>query len=196
MIRLATTADAEAVLRIYAPIVRETPISFEWEVPSVAEIAARIEKVLATRPWLIFEREGDVLGYVYASTYRDRLAYQWGPEVTVYIRADARGLGLGRGLYTALFDVLRAQGYCTVVAGATVPNAGSEGLHQRMGFQEFGRYPAAGYKFGKWHDVVFWYLRLCELPSEPRTPKPLNDVIDTQEWRDALAHGASLIRGL
>lgn len=194
MIRLASPADAAGVHAIYAPVVRDTPISFEWEVPSEAEIAGRIAKVLAERPWLVYERAGEVLGYVYASTFRDRAAYQWGPEVSVYVRSDAHRRGLARGLYTALFDVLRLQGYCTVIAGATVPNPPSERLHQEMGFRALGHYPAAGFKFGRWHDVALWYMRLRELPPKPPDLLPLATVVGSEDWQRALRNGLSFIK--
>jgi len=186
MIRLATPADAPPVLAIYAPIVTDTAISFEWEAPSVAEMASRIQTVMRDRPWLVYERAGELLGYAYASTFRERFAYRWSTEVTVYIHADARGRGLGRTLYSALFDVLRLQGYCAAVAGATVPNAATERLHESMGFQEIGRFPAAGFKFGQWHDVVFWRLGLKPLPDQPHELIPLGEIIGTQDWTNAI----------
>lgn len=186
MIRLADPADAHAVHAIYAPIVRDTPISFEWQVPTVDEIGRRMQKVLADRPWLVFETGGEVLGYTYATTFRERLAYRWGTEVSIYVSESARGLGLGRRLYNALFDVLRLQGYCTAVAGATVPNDASERLHESLGFQLIGRYPAAGFKLGRWHDVAFWYLRLRPLPEQPGELIPIHEIAGTREFRDAL----------
>ncbi len=186
MIRLAHPGDAAAVHAIYAPIVRDTAISFEWEVPAVEEMGRRIALTLATRPWLVYEHAGEVLGYVYAGTFRERFAYRWSTEVTVYVRADARAQGLGRRLYGALFAVLRLQGFCSAVAGATVPNAGSERLHESMGFRPMGRFPHAGYKFGRWHDVAFWYLPLRPLPAQPPDLLPISQVLGTQEWNDAL----------
>ena len=193
MIRLATPADAAGVLAIYAPIVRDTAVSFEYDVPTEADMEARIENVLHKRPWLVYERAGEVLGYVYASTFRERLAYRWGTEVTVYIRADTRGRGLGRALYTALFEALKLQGYCMVVAGATLPNEATERLHAAMGFQTIGVYPSAGYKHGRWHDVIFWFLQLQPLPAEPAEPLPLRKVVNTAPWRAALQRGAELV---
>jgi phosphinothricin acetyltransferase len=186
MIRLATPGDAPAVHAIYAPIVRDTAISFEWAEPSVAEIERRMTAVLATRPWLVFEEGGAVLGYAYASTFRDRRSYDWGTEVSVYVREGARGRGLGSRLYRALFDVLRLQGYVTAIAGATLPNEGTERLHLGLGFQEFGRYPAAGFKFDRWYDVVFWYLRLRPVPDSPPELIPIGRLASTREFRDAL----------
>ena len=180
--RLATSADADQIQAIYAPIVHHTAISFEYEVPSVEEMASRIRHVLQVRPWLVYEAGGEILGYSYATTYRDRAAYSWGVEVSIYMRQDMRQRGLGSALYATLFDVLRAQNYCRVVAGATVPNASSERLHARLGFQLIGRYPAAGYKFGSWHDVVFWFLPLCPLPSVAPALVNINELTKTGEW--------------
>ena len=181
-IRLARTDDAGQIHSIYGPIVRETAISFEWEVPDVAEVTSRMDKVLASRPWLVHEEGGEVLGYCYATTFRERAAYQWGVEVSIYMRQDVRGRGLGRALYARLFDVLRAQQYCQVVAGATLPNASSERLHESMGFQTLGRYPAAGYKFGQWHDVGFWYLPLRPRPAVAPELININELVKTNEW--------------
>jgi L-amino acid N-acyltransferase YncA len=186
MIRLARPGDATQVHAIYAPIVEHTAISFEEQVPAVAEMEQRIRSVLETRPWLVEERDGEVLGYVYASTFRERAAYQWGTEVTVYVREDMRGRGVGRHLYDALFDVLRLQGYVTAVAGATLPNPVTERLHLAMGFTEFGRYPAAGFKFDRWYDVVFWYLRLQPLPARPHTLRTLAEIVGTREWNHVI----------
>lgn len=193
MVRLATPDDAAGVHAIYAPIVSATAISFEYEVPDVTEMGRRLRTVLAHRPWLVYEEAGQVLGYVYAASFRDRAAYQWSTEVTIYLRPDARGRGLGRVLYEALFAVLRVQGYCTAVAGATLPNEASERLHARLGFRECGRFPAAGYKFGRWHDVVFWQLVLQRLPAQPAPIRPIHELITTGEFEDAIRKSTSRV---
>ena len=185
MIRMATPADAAGILAIYAPVVRDSAISFELAPPTVAEMRRRIRKILADRPWLVYESDGVVLGYVYASTFRDRPAYRWSTEVSVYIHEDARGRGLGRTLYRALFEVLHLQGYCTLVAGATMPNGGSERLHTGLGFQLMGVLPAAGYKFGSWHDVAFYHRTLRPLPKRPREPVPIAN-ISVRKLNDAI----------
>jgi len=116
-IRTATPDDAAAILAIYAPIVRETAISFEVEPPTEAEMQARIIQTLQYLPWLVCERHGAVVGYVYASPHRPRAAYQWSVDVTVYIHAQARRTGMGRALYTALFALLTLQGLTQCYAG-------------------------------------------------------------------------------
>ena len=181
-IRLARPADAHAILAIYAPIVRETAISFEYNVPDTAEIEARIRKVLTRYPWLVYEEHERVLGYAYASAFRERAAYQWTAEASIYVHPAGHGRGIGRKLYATLFDVLRAQGFAQVVAGATVPNESSERLHLGLGFRQVAHFPAVGYKFGRWHDTVFWSLPLRP-PGEPaRDVININDLIETAEW--------------
>lgn len=180
--RLARPQDAPQIHAIYAPVVRDTPISFEYEVPTVQEMAGRISKVLERRPWLVHEQDGVVLAYAYATSFRDRAAYDWGVEVSIYVHRDAQHRGIGRALYAQLFEVLRALNYCQAVAGATLPNPASERLHESMGFHELGRYPAAGYKFGRWHDVIFWYRQLRQLPAEAPPIVNINELIQTNEW--------------
>lgn len=193
MIRIATPDDAGAVHAIYAPIVRDTAISFEWDVPTVAEIGGRMKQVLAVRPWLVWDERGEILGYSYAAGFRERAAYRWGAEVTIYVREDARGRGLGPALYRALFDVLRLQGYCSAIAGATLPNPRSERLHESLGFRPMGRLPNAGFKFGKWYDVGFWYLPLRRLPKRPHELIPIGEILKTRKFSDALTKQAARV---
>lgn len=186
MIRLAMPSDASWIHAIYAPVVRDTAISFEWEVPTVTEMEERIARVMSFRPWLVWDEGGEIGGYVYASVFRERLAYQWATEVSVYVRADAQRRGIGKTLYLTLFEVLRLQGFAKAIAGATLPNEATERLHLSLGFEEFGRLPAAGYKFGQWHDVVFWQLPLCELPPAPKPLRSIHEIAGTREFNDAI----------
>lgn len=170
-VRLATAADAEAVHAIYAPVVAQTPVSFEVEPPTVDEMRRRIETTLPMFPWLVGEdAQGRVNGYVYAGRHQQRAAYQWSVDVTVYIRADARRQGVGRRLYGVLLPLLRELGYCQAYAGITQPNAGSVGLHEAMGFTRVGLFEAAGFKHGRWHDVGYWQLAL-QRPAQPAPPR-------------------------
>ena len=117
-IRLATLADASAVLAIYAPIVRETPISFEMDAPSLIEMRRRIENTLTALPWLVWDADGTVIGYAYGSRLRQRAAYQWSVDVSVYVAEGVRRRGVGRGLYNALLRILQQLGYYTALAGS------------------------------------------------------------------------------
>jgi phosphinothricin acetyltransferase len=175
-IRPATPQDAAGILAIYTPIVRGTAISFEVEPPTVPEMQQRIAQTLLKFPWLLCERQGDIFGYVYASQHRARVAYQWSVDVSVYIHADWHRSGIGRGLYTALFSLLHRQGFYNLYAGITLPNDGSVGLHEALGFQPVGVYRSVGFKFGVWHDVGWWQLALRAGSHTPDPPTSFDTV--------------------
>jgi phosphinothricin acetyltransferase len=171
-IRTATPDDAAAVAAIYAPVVQHTAISFETDPPDAAEMRSRIDKTLATLPWLVAEDEhGAVCGYAYASKHRERAAYQWSVDTTVYVREDQRGRGVGRALYGRLMPLLTDLGYCQAFAGIALPNAGSVGLHEAVGFQPLGVYRDVGFKHGQWRDVGWWQKTLAT-PARPEPPRP------------------------
>ena len=194
-IRPATPEDAAAILAIYAPIVRETAISFEVEPPTLAEMAERIAQTLRHLPWLVCDRQGEVLGYVYASTHRARAAYQWSVDVTVYIQQEARRTGIGRALYTALFELLAGQVFFQCFAGITLPNPASVGLHESLGFQPIGVYRSVGYKLGAWHDVGWWQRDLQPGQRSPVPPTAFETLRHTSTTLDlALAAGKRLLR--
>jgi len=172
LIRLATQGDAEAIQRIYAPIVRDTVISFETDPPGVEEIARRIAKTLPEFPWLVDERGGEVAGYAYASRHRERLAYQWSVDVTCYVDERFRGRGVGKGLYGALLRVLRRQGFQSALAGIALPNAASVALHESVGFTPLGVYRNVGFKLGQWRDTGWWQCSLGEPHPDPQAPRP------------------------
>jgi L-amino acid N-acyltransferase YncA len=192
-IRLATEEDAEPILEIYAPFCRETPVSFETQPPTIDDMRQRIAKVLKSHPWLVCEEDGLILGYAYASPHRERAAYVWSVDVSVYVREGRRRGGLGRALYTALFRLLKLQGYYTALAGTTLPNPGSIGLHRAMGFEPVGVYRNIGFKCGAWHDVAWWQLVLKEADSEPEPPRDCLALRESPEWQDALQAGAALL---
>jgi L-amino acid N-acyltransferase YncA len=191
-IRLANAGDAGGVLEVYAPVVEDTAISFELVVPSVDEMAARITERWPAHPWLVAEDERGVVGYAYAGRFSGRAAYDWSVEVSVYIAAAARGRRVGRGLYTALLTVLAAQGYRRAMAGATMPNAASVGLHQSMGFTPVGVYQAVGWKHGAWHDVRWWQRSLIDGDEPPTVPIPL-DELPVEALDAAIAAGESAL---
>jgi L-amino acid N-acyltransferase YncA len=169
-IRPATLADAPYMLSIYAPFILDTAVSFETEVPDEASFSARISKGILQFPWLVCETGEQLAGYAYASLHRERPAYQWTCEVSVYLSADFRKRGVGTALYTAILAILRFQGYRNVYAGITLPNEASVRLHEHCGFARFATYEKIGNKFGAWHDVGWWRLRLNEFEPEPPPP--------------------------
>jgi L-amino acid N-acyltransferase YncA len=170
-IRIAKVSDAKAISEIYGPYVRDTIISFEYVAPDEAEMKARIEKISARLPWLVFEEDGEVLGYAYAGPHRERAAYQWAVDAGIYIGPKAHRRGVGRALYTVLFEVVKRLGYHRVYGGITLPNVASIGLHEACGFKAIGIYPEVGFKFGKWHGVGWWGLDL----SASSAPEPASN---------------------
>jgi phosphinothricin acetyltransferase len=171
MIRDASERDAAACAAIYAPYVTDTAITFESDPPAVAEMAERIAAASRTHAWLVLEDDGRVVGYAYGSPYKERAAYRWSCEVSVYVESGRRRTGAGRALYEALFDRLAERGFRTAVAGMTMPNDSSVGLHRAMGFERVGIYRRIGWKHGAWHDVA-WTQRpitcAADPPAEPR----------------------------
>jgi len=166
-IRLAMPSDARSVLEIYGPFVATTAVSFETEVPSEAEMGSRITSTLRYAPWLVCVDEARVVGYAYASKHRERAAYQWSSDVSVYVRDGHRRGGVGRALYAVLFELLRRQGFRAAHAGITLPNAASVGLHESLGFHAIGVYQRVGFKLGDWHDVGTWQLELAARCGAP-----------------------------
>jgi len=172
-VRLATTNDAQQILDIYSPSVLSVAISFETVLPPVDEMQMRIESCLQKFPWIVCISDGKMAGYVYASKHREREAYQWSCECSVYIRDSFKGKGVGQDLYQLLFQMLKLQGFINVYAGITLPNEASVRLHEKCGFTPFARYENIGYKFGNWHTVGWWKLQINNYDLEPAPPLKL-----------------------
>jgi phosphinothricin acetyltransferase len=169
-IRPASTADALAVAAIYGASVTEGYASFEIEAPLPAEISRRM---LSTPrlPWLVAESEGAVVGFAYAARHRERAAYRWSADVSVYLAPDATGQRIGSALYAELLPAVTALGYVSAFAGIALPNPASVALHEAMGFLPVGVYHDVGFKLGQWRDVGWWQLRLVNpLPGDPTEP--------------------------
>ncbi|HMI80482.1 MAG TPA: GNAT family N-acetyltransferase [Solirubrobacterales bacterium] len=164
--------DAVACAAIYAPHVEGSAVSFEEEAPDAAAMAARIERYGASHAWLVAEREGKVVGYAYATAFNERPAYRWSTSVSVYVSEAARGAGIGRALYSALFERLHERGFRMACAGITLPNGPSVALHERLGFELVGVNREIGWKHGAWRDVGWYQLELAPAgdapPAEPR----------------------------
>ena len=186
MIRVARVEDAAEILAIYAPVVKTTAISFELEPPSLATIQQRVAAILQNHPWLVYEHQEHICGYAYASRHRDRAAYQWSTDVTIYVHPEWHRRGVGHALYTSLLAVLRLQGFFNAYAGITLPNPASVGLHESVGFQPLGVYREVGYKLGAWHDVGWWSLALHPKVPDPEPPIAFLDAVRMEEFQTAL----------
>ena len=176
-IRSAAPADAPALRAIYAPYVAETAVSFEYDVPTEAEFARRMEGILARYPYLVLSEGDEMLGYAYAGPFKCRAAYDWAVETTIYLRQDARGRGYGRALYQALEDALRQRNILNCYACISWTEQPDEYLtqdsprfHERMGYRLCGTFGKCGYKFGRWYDMVWMEKWLGEHRENPRPP--------------------------
>jgi phosphinothricin acetyltransferase len=188
-IRVATPDDARLVQAIYAPYCTSSCVSFEIVAPSEAQMRDRIERVLPDYPWLVGELDGKVCGYVYACQHRERAAYRWCVDVAVYVAQTNHRRGVGRGLYTSLLAILRELGYFHAYAGITLPNAGSVGLHEAVGFRPVAVFPHVGYKLGRWIDVGWWRFQLQPEIDNPPDPRRFSDKCDELAIAAALAAG-------
>jgi phosphinothricin acetyltransferase len=194
VIRLAAGKDSARLLEIYGPFVKNTAVSFEYAVPDEAEFARRIDTTLEKLPWLVCGIGGYIAGYAYASMHKARAAYQWSVDTSVYVDPRYHGKHIGTALYTALFELLRVQGYYNAYAGITLPNAKSEGLHASFGFVPIGIFHHVGYKLGAWHDVKRFELALAELPEEPERPKTIDEIKGTGVFSKVIENAAALVR--
>jgi L-amino acid N-acyltransferase YncA len=186
-LRPAEQRDSEQIAAIYAPIVRDTFISFEIEPPSAEIMAGRIESIQRQHPWLVATAEDEVLGYAYASEHRQRAAYRWSVDVTAYVAEAARGRGVGRRLYGGLIPMLRAQGFRGAFAGIALPNDASVGLHEAVGFRALGIYKDVGFKLGAWRDVGWWRLGLSNDDTPPAEPTSFRQLREAPDFGAFLA---------
>lgn len=182
-IRVAVKEDAGVLLAIYAPYVVKTAITFEYEVPSVEEFAGRIENTLEKYPYLVAERDGEIVGYAYAGAFHSRAAYQWGVETTVYVREDQKKKGIGRELYDALEKALALQNILNLNACIGYPETEDEFLtknsvqfHKHLGYRFVGEFYQCGYKFGRWYNMMWMEKHLGEHPDTPPAVKPFDTV--------------------
>lgn len=155
-IRLATAADYREILNIYAPYVRDTAVTFETQVPTPDEFSARIGSISKQYPYLVYETDGKIVGYAYASKHMERAAYRYDVDVSIYVSPEYHGSGAAHKLYACLFSILKELGYYNAYAGCTLPNEKSIGFHKKLGFSLIGVHHKTGYKLGRWHDVA-WF---------------------------------------
>ena len=178
-IRLAAPADSDAMLAVYAPYVEETAITFEYQVPTVEDFAGRISRTLERYPYLIAESDGGLAGYAYAGPFKERAAYDWAVETTVYVRRDLRRHGVGRALYGALERCLAAQGILNLEACVACPEREDEYLtwdsvdfHMRLGYRLVGEFYGCGCKFGRWYNMAWLEKHIGEHLPDPAPVKP------------------------
>ena len=186
-LRLVVPDDASQIAAIYAQFCSETAISFETVAPDEATMRERIVAVTDRYSWVVaVSEEEEVVGYAYAGKHRERAAYRWSVDFTVYLAPAAKRRGVGTKLYTALAAICRDLGYYRAFAGITLPNEPSIRFHEKIGFRPIGVYQRVGFKLGKWHDVGWWSLDLLpenDLPTEPRS---IRESIGSGALRDIL----------
>ena len=184
IVRAAAPEDAAALLEIYAPYVEKTAITFEYAVPSPEEFAGRIARTLERYPYLAAEAEGRIMGYAYAGPFKERAAYDWAVETTVYVREEAKRQGVGRTLYAALERCLAAQGVLNLNACVACPEREDEYLtrdsvdfHRRMGYRLAGEFRQCGCKFGRWYNMVWMEKHIGLHPADPPPVTPFSEVL-------------------
>lgn len=179
-IRPAVTGDAEQILEIYRPFVEKTVVTFEYETPSVQAFQERMLGILSFYPYLVCEHDGKIVGYAYASRHRERAAYQWNAELSIYVCPEEQHSGIGIALYGALIELLRMQGIVNVYGVITHPNEKSERFHQKLGFEVCGISHRTGWKLDRWIDVCEMELRIAPQQEKPQPVKALNQ-LDSQQ---------------
>ena len=194
VLRLAKESDALQLLSIYAPYIQNTAVSFETAVPAEAEFAKRISEITSFYPYLICEHGGSPVGYAYAHRHMERAAYRFNAELSIYLDGRYHRRGIGRALYCALVDILRLQHIKNAYGCIALPNFGSVGLHESMGFKLIGIYKNTGYKLGRWHDVAWYGLELSDYTTSPAEPVSIAEIPSClisdilARWSDELSH--------
>ena len=184
-LRVATPEDGALLSEIYAHYVNTSAISYEYIAPDAAEFSGRISHKLEKYPYIVAELDGTTVGYAYASEFRERAAYAWCVELSVYVRDGVTGQGVGTALYTALLDILRMQGVVTVYSAITPPNDASVALHEKMGFDLVGRFHGSGFKLGRWWELLWYEKLLSPLDSVPAPVTPFS-ALDSHAITDIL----------
>jgi len=192
-IRLARTDDAGDILAIYAPYISNTSFTFETEVPSEKDFQKRIADYLINWPWVVCEIDGVIAGYAYGAKYRERTAYQWCIESSIYIHDNFQKRNIGKTLYTALIEILKQQGYRNVYAVINLPNDKSVQFHESCGFTYFATYEKVGYKLGKWKNVGWWQLVINEFGMEPDAPIKFSE-LNKESLPDIFSNATSGIK--
>lgn len=185
IIRVAAVEDAEKLLQIYAPYVINTAITFEYEVPTIQEFRKRICHILKRYPYLVAEKNGELLGFAYASAFHERAAYDWAVETSIYICMNRRKMGIGRKLYDCLEKLLKEQGILNLNACIAYPRSEDEYLtknsvefHSHLGYRLVGEFYQCGYKFNRWYNMVWMEKQIGEHVSNQPAVKSFEDIRD------------------
>ena len=187
MLRIATEKDIPAILAIYAPYIETSTATFEYDVPCLRSFTQRFYDITAQYPWLVWEEEGEILGYAYASAPYSRAAFSWCAEPSIYLKPEARGKGIGQKLYTALEYFLRQQGYQVLYALITDENTPSIRFHEKFGYTKSVHFPNCGFKFNRWLGLVWMEKRLCPVTIAKNFPKTFGSICqDVQRIQDNL----------
>ena len=181
MIRPATEKDIPEILAIYAPYIENSTATFEYDVPCLRSFTQRFLDITAQYPWLVYEQNGQILGYAYASAPYSRAAFSWCAEPSIYLRPEARGNGIGRKLYAVLEAILEKQGYQVLYALITAENTGSIAFHEKQGYAYKVEFPNCGYKFGRWLGLVWMEKRLKIVHSPSGFPAPWKSIVQDAE---------------
>jgi Sortase and related acyltransferases len=182
-IRMATIADAKEILEIYAPYVKNTAITFEYDVPSLEVFADRMRKILKKYPYIVALDHHQIIGFAYASAFKERAAYDWTVETTIYIRQDYRGKGIGKKLYLTLEGILKRQNVLNLnacIAYTSIENEiltnASTYFHERLGYRKVAHFTKCGYKFGTWYDVIWMEKMIGEHSTNPKPFIPISEL--------------------
>lgn len=181
MIRPATEKDVPEILSIYAPYVETSTATFEYDVPCHRSFLQRFLDITAQYPWLVWEEEGRILGYAYASAPYTRAAFSWCAEPSVYLRPEAKGRGIGKNLYALLEEILSQQGYQVLYALITSENRESIRFHKKMGYEEKVDFPNCGYKFHRWLGLIWMEKRIKIVQSPSGFPTPWKSIVQDAE---------------
>ena len=193
MIRTATIQDANGILKIYSPFILNSGITQETEIPSLQNFEQRIISTLEERPWLVCEIDNEIAGYAYAGKHRERKGYQWCVEPSVYIDEKYYRYGIAKALYTALFEILKLQGFINAYAVITLPNDKSVAFHESFGFRYLTTYEKIGYKLGQWHDVGWWEKQVY--PHQEKQTDPVKfSSLKSKDISEILIRSSGMIK--
>jgi phosphinothricin acetyltransferase len=195
-IRMAEIDDARRVLAIYTPYVTETALTLTSTIPSTEQVVQTMLDVKKRFPYLVCRINGNVVGFAYASRQHPHEAHSWNAELSIFIDPEFQGRGIATALYTALFQILKLQGYCNLYAVITIPNKPSVALHRHFGFKELVVMERSGFKLNRWHDILWMEMKIpgCHDPAEHGLPLPLNQ-LNNNELCTILAMSTALLNG-